>query len=267
MNNMRSRQTPWAVCGHYLRSALCALAVLSLAACGSSGSSASNPTASSMSQSACSGCGTAMVSMTDAPGDFVSYMVKVDSLTLTRSDGTVVQTVPITSQVDFAQLVNLSEIMSAQQIPAGRYETATLTLDYSSATLVVDTANGNETVPVADIIDGSTGKPVSGPVTVTLSLSSGNQLVVAPGAVANLAREFNLAASNTVDLTANPLTVTVNPVLTASLAPDLTKQIHVRGPLVSVSTSGSDYVVNVRPFNDPEDSFGQLTVNTTASTT
>ncbi|HLN48901.1 MAG TPA: hypothetical protein VK251_05285, partial [Steroidobacteraceae bacterium] len=63
---------------------------------------ASNGTSTGQS---CSNCGTAVLSLTDAPGDFLSYIVNVASLQLTRSDGTVVQTVPATTQVDFAQLV------------------------------------------------------------------------------------------------------------------------------------------------------------------
>ena len=252
---------------------LCAAGALALGGCGGSGSSGSSAVASgsppsvSTSQQSCSGCGTALISLTDQPGDFVSYVVTLDSLTLTRSDGTVVQTVPVSTQVDFAQLVNLSEIVSADQIPAGRYVSAAMTLDYTNATLVVDTGSGDVTVPAADIFNGATGQPLTGQVTVKLSLSSGNPLVITPGTVSNLALDFNLLASNTVDLTANPLTVTVDPVLTASLAPDASKQIHVRGPLVSVSTSASDYLVQIRPFFDEDDTTGEATVATTDSTT
>ena len=38
--------------------------------------------------------GQAMVSLTDAAGDFLTYAVDVQSLTLTRRDGTVVETLP-----------------------------------------------------------------------------------------------------------------------------------------------------------------------------
>jgi hypothetical protein len=255
----------------FLASSLLSLAYLALAGCGGAGSGpmASSPSATSPSPQAqaCSGCGTAVVSITDQPGDFVSYIVKVDSLTLTRSDGSTVQTVPVSTQIDFTQLVNLSEIISADQVPAGRYTSAALTLDYSGATIVVSTASGNVTVPAADILDGSTGQPVSAPITVKLLLGDSDQLVVTPGAVANLALDFNLLASNAVNLAANPITVTVNPVLTASLAPDATRQIHVRGALASVDAGAGDYVVNVRPFEDAEDTTGQVTVQTTGSTT
>ena len=250
-----------------LLSGLSVLGLLALAGCGGG----ANPVSSALpsvptAQKACSTCGTALVSLSDAPGDFVSYLVTVDSLTLTRSDGQVVQTVPQSTQVDFAQLVNLSEILSAEQIPEGRYTSATLTLDYSQATLVLDTASGSVTVPAGNILDATTGQPLTGTVQVTLSLGSGTPLVVTPGAVSHLALDFNLAASNTVDLNTSPPTVTVNPVLTASLLPASGQQVHVRGPLLSVSSADSDYVVTVRPFEDSNDDFGQLTVDTTATT-
>ncbi len=256
-----------ALVGKRLMRGLSVLVMLALAGCGSgSGSMAAPGPSTSSKQSVCSGCGTAMVSLTDAPGDFVSYIVKVDSLSLTRADGTVVQTVPTATQVDFTQLVNLSEILTAYQLPPGEYTSAQLTLDYRKADIVVSTASGNVTVPTADLIDGATGSAISAPITVTLSFPK-NPLVITDGTISNLALDFNLAASNTVNLSSSPPTVTVDPVLSASLAPATSKPIHVRGPLLSVSAGGGDYVVNVRPFEDPNDDFGQMTVYTTASTT
>jgi hypothetical protein len=213
-----------------------------------------------------------MITLTDAPGDFISYIVNVVSLQLTRSDGTVVQTVPVTTQVDFAQLVNLSEIVSAAQIPAGRYVSASITLDYSAATIVVDNGTTGVTIAPADIINGATSMPLMAPnptqVTLTLSLDASNQLLVTPNTVANLALDFNLAASNAITPSAtDPTTVTVNPVLTASLVPDTSKQIRVRGPLVSVNATGSSYIIGVRPFYNSSGTSGQFTVSTAATTT
>jgi len=244
-----------------------------LTACGGGGSMGSGTAASSSSTTStsqsCSNCGTALVSLTDAPGDFVNYIVNVVSLQLTRSDGTVVQTVPASTQVDFAQLVNLSEIISAGLIPSGRYVSAKITLDYSGATIVVN--NGTTGVPITNIINGATGKPLVSPnsqVTLTLTLDSNNQLFVTQGAIANLALDFNLAASNTITPSdAAPTTVTVNPVLSGSLVPDASKQLWVRGPFVSADTMTSSFIINVRPFFNSSGTFGQLTVGTTTTTT
>ncbi|MHB1871935.1 MAG: hypothetical protein ACYCT1_13930 [Steroidobacteraceae bacterium] len=265
--SVAQKNSLWARRGKGLLSGLALLAALALAGCGGSGvgsASTSGPSVS-VNSAVCNGCGTAMVSLSDAPGDFVSYLVTVDSLSLTRSDGTTVQIVPKATQVDFAQLVNLSEVIGAHEVPPGSYTSAQMTLDYSNATIVVSTASGNVTVPAADLINGSTGSAISAPMTVTLSFG-GSPLVITDGTISNLALDFNLAASDTVDLTANPITVTVNPVLTANLTPSTTKQIHVRGALASVDTANSDYVVSVDPFDDQNENFGQLTVNTTTST-
>ena len=220
---------------------------------------------------ACSNCGGAVVTLSDAPGDFLSYLVKVVSLQLTRSDGTVVQTVPVTMSVDFAQLVDLSEIVSASQIPAGKYVSASITVDYASANIVVDNGSGGVTIAAGNIINGATSLPLSAPnptqMTLSLTLPSNAPLVVTPGTVANLALDFNLPASNAITPSATaPTTVTVNPALTASLVPDATKQIRVRGPFVSADTMAGSFIIDVRPFDSSSGDSGQLTVLTTNAT-
>jgi hypothetical protein len=257
-----------------IRHGLWLTAIWALAACGGSGGGMSTMNSSSPAQStpqACGNCGMAVVSMTDAPGDFISYMVNVVSLKLTRADGTVVETVPVTTQVDFAQLVNLSEILSADQIPAGDYVSAAMTLDFASATIVVDNGTTGVTIAAGSVINGATSMPLAAPnstqMTLTLDMSR-NHFVVTGHAIANLALDFNLAASNTIAPSdTNPMTVTVNPVLTASLVPDATKQIRVRGPLVSVDAGTSSFIINVRPFFNSSGTAGQFTVNTGATTT
>ena len=223
--------------------------------------------------------GTAMVTLTDMPGDFLSYMVNVVSLKLTRSDGATVETVPAVTTVDFAKLVNLSEVISAQQVPAGAYTGVALTLDYNSATIVIDNGSGGLTVPASNIINGATNNPLVSPnnrMTVSLQLPSAAPLVITNGTVSHLALDFNLSASNTVapstissTTMASALMVTVNPVLVASLTPDATKAIRVRGPLVSVTNTSSQtsYTVQVFPFfTDSDDGMGQVVVYTTMTT-
>jgi hypothetical protein len=216
--------------------------------------------------------GVAMVTLTDSPGDFLSYMVDVVSLKLTRADGTAVETLPGTARVDFAQLVDLSEVVSARQVPAGTYTGVTMTVDYAKAVIVVDDLAGGLTV--TNLVNGSTGAPLTGSntqLTLTLNLASGAPLVVSEHAVANLALDFNLSASNTVfpspiSMLPQAVTVTVQPVLSASLAADASKPMRVRGKLVSVDASAGSYTVDVRPFDDAlNDDHGQLTVSTTAT--
>lgn len=244
--------------------ALAIAGVAGLAGCGGGSAMPSLSTAN----------GVAMVTLTDAPGDFLSYRVNVGSLKLTRADGTAVETLPAAARVDFARLVNLSEVISARQVPAGTYTGVSMTVDYSSAAIVVDNGGAGLTVPAGNILDGGTGMAISAPITLTLSLASDAPLVINDRTVSNLALDFNLSASNTVAPTtidsttsASSVRVTVHPMLSASLTPDVSKQIRVRGKLVSVDTSGSTYTVNVRPFEDAaDDDHGQVVVTTTSTT-
>ena len=256
-----------------LHNAALALALGALVACGSGtggvGTNASSGTVSALT-------GAAMVTLTDAPGDFLSYLVNVTSVQLKRADGTVVETLPATTQVDFAQLVNLSEVLSAKQVPAGTYTSVSLTLDYSTAVVVVDNgAGGSLTVPAANVVNSSNA-PLTGPVTMTLQLPVGKPLVVNQGTVANLALDFNLSASNHVAPTAitsatlaSGVKVTVEPVLAASITPDATKSLRLRGPLVAVTNTVTDtsYSIHVRPFFRGEGEHGDLVVKTTSATT
>ncbi len=176
MNNLHHSRRWWSACKARSRAALVALGAATLAACGSGGGlSGASPGGIAAPTSCSANCGAAVVSLTDAPGDFLSYIVKVVSLQLTRSDGTVVQTIPVATTVDFAQLVNLSEIVSSSQIPAGNYTSASMTLDYASATIVVDNGTTGVTIAAGSIMDGSTSppKPLQAPnsqMTVSLTL-------------------------------------------------------------------------------------------------
>src|SRR2546426_381667 len=86
--------------------------VLLLAACGGGMSSGGMPGPTSCGSSSCGG---AMVTMTDAKGDFLSYTVNLTSLQLQTAAGASVETMPAVTKVDFAQLVDLTEVISAGQ--------------------------------------------------------------------------------------------------------------------------------------------------------
>ena len=222
--------------------------------------------------------GAAMVALTDAPGDYVSYLVNVVSLQLKKADGTSVETLPATTQVDFAQLVNLSEFITAKQVPAGTYTSATLTLDFNGASIVLDNGGSGLVVPAANIINGATGNPLLSPssqVTLTLQLPSGKPLVVNASSIEHLALDFNLAASNkvspatlTTTTPASSVTVTVNPVLAATTTPDANKSLRLRGPLVSVTNTATEtsYTVQLRPFFNGDGNHGTAVVKTTSTT-
>jgi hypothetical protein len=103
----------------------CAAAVLAplltvLALGGCSGSSGEATLAAETGGSCTSGtsaeCGTVLIAITDADGDFVSYSVDVQAVTLHRTGGARDEALPATARVDFAALADLSELLSAATI-------------------------------------------------------------------------------------------------------------------------------------------------------
>jgi hypothetical protein len=242
-----------------------------LSACGGSGMSmssttptapASAPPAATSTSCTTMTCGTAMMTITDAAGDFLAYQVNLVSLQLKRADGTMVETLPATTMVDFVQLIDLSEILSARQIPPGEYVAAQVTVDFSSANIMVDdgTGTGIAVKPVS-----SSGAPL-GQLQLMVQLDAKNSLNISAAKTSRIAFDFNLLASNMVNLAAK--TDSVSPILVASVVPIDNKQIRVRGDIASVDTANNDYTVDVDPFNDHDgNKFSPLVVHTTDSTT
>lgn len=239
-----------------------AAAALALAGCGGSGGdSAGMTTNPTVTPSACADCGTLMVGLTDADGDFVSYSVDVLSLKLQRANGAQVETLPQTTRVDFAQLTDLSDLLSVASLAPGDFVKGSIRIDYTNADIEVQ--KGTDSVK-ATAVDGS-GKPL-GVTELEIRLDGRDHLVITKGRAAFLAVDFNLAASNTVDLTQTTPVVTVQPFIVASVQPVADKDLRVRGPLVSVDTAASSYVVNVRPWFLASGDHGQLTVHTSSAT-
>ena len=236
--------------------------IATLSACGGGGStmSTSTPVASAQSCTT-STCGTALMTLTDAAGDFLTYRVGLVSLQLKKSDGTLVETLPTTTTVDFAKLVNLSEILSSRQIPSGDYVSAQVTVDFTNASIQVDDGTGN---PVAvSAIDNN--RAALGKLQLDVQLDKQNKLAIKSGKASRIAFDFNLLASNTVDLAAK--TVTVNPVLVASVVAPDTKELRIRGSLVSVDKTVGSYTVQVKPFHEKSsDLKSPLVVHTTVVT-
>ncbi|HEY6239401.1 MAG TPA: DUF4382 domain-containing protein [Burkholderiales bacterium] len=210
------------------------------------------------------GMGGVNIGLTDAQGDFLSYTVDVTSLTLTKENGTVVQTLPQKARVDFAQLVDLTEFVTGATIPAGTYVSATLNLDYTNADIKIDNGTGTPVpVPLANIRD-SQGNPVT-TMSMTVKLDNARRLPIAPGIPALLDLDFNIAASNSVNMI-GPV-VTVSPMLVADVNPDAPKPHRIRGPLDSVNTQAGSFTLVLRPFNLLQGDHGRLTFLTDSNTT
>ena len=69
--------------------------------------------------------------VSDEPGDFTSYIITIDSVTLTRNDGIVVTAAGTPEIVDLTQVHNIAELWSSGSIPDGTYTSATITVDYT----------------------------------------------------------------------------------------------------------------------------------------
>jgi hypothetical protein len=213
-----------------------------------------------------SGYGATWVTLTDQPGDFSSYIVNIDSITLTRSDGAIVTALATPETVDFTKLRNLSELWGTATIPVGTYTSASIILDYTSAVISVMVGGLPQKATVVD----SAGKAVT-TQTINVILDPAGQLTVpttyATTSAQRLAIDFNLAAStSSINMTTTPATVTVKPYLTVGLAPSDQKLIRVRGPLINSAVSLGTYTVYVRPFLDEADNNGSLSLFVDAST-
>ncbi|MEA3107373.1 MAG: hypothetical protein QOI88_1978 [Gammaproteobacteria bacterium] len=207
-----------------------------------------------------SGLGATWVTLTDQPGDFSSYIVNVDSITLTRSDGATVTALATPETVDFTKLRNLSELWGTATIPVGTYISASIILDYTSAVISVMVGGLPQKATVVD----SAGKAVT-TQTINVILDPAGQLIVpttyATTSAQRLAIDFNLAASTpSINMATTPATVTVKPYLTVGLAPSDQKLIRVRGPLVNSAVSLGTFTVYVMPFYDEINRLGLLSL-------
>lgn len=251
------------------RAALLLAAALALGACGGSGSPSTDVTAASpgpLGADACdtasgAGCGQVLVALTDAEGDFVSYAVDVLSVTLERAGGASVELLPAATRIDFAELTELSDLLSVATLAPGDFARGRIRLDYSNADVLVEA--GGEVVP-ASVVDAD-GKPL-GVAELDIVLPDDGRLVVTRGRAAFLSLDFDLAAAHEVDTLATPPLVTARPYIVAEVAPVEEKELRLRGVLVDVDVASSSYVVDVRPWHARFGRHGRVRVHTHAAT-
>ena len=220
--------------------------------------------------------GTAVVTMTSTPStdNYLAYRVELVSVQLlTANGGSSLTVLPASTIVDFATLTNMDEVLGAAQVSKGTYTSAVITLDYSSSQIIYDNGslNGVSLTPVN--AEGQT----LGAMQITVTLDPNNSFSVASKGASLLAMDFNMAASNLVDLGNN--TVVVTPLIAASSLPIDSKQVRIRGPLHGVSgsgasttystttTSSSSFTMGAMPFNSNTSGGGTLSITPTAATT
>ena len=204
--------------------------------------------------------GTPVITLSDTSGDFAVYRVGIGSITLTNTNGAIVAPLLSAETVDLAALTDLSELLEVPAVPSGTYKSATLTLDYTSASIWVN-VNGQA---VAASAVSSTGTALTTGI-LTITFDPDHPLVITRGESTRLAIDIDLAASNSINTSTTTPTVTVRPFLVMMPAPADATVIRARGLFVTVQ-SGSGYVMNVRPLTDLVSALGAVTVSTNAQT-
>jgi hypothetical protein len=229
-----------------------------------------------MTLAACSGTAVVTMTSTASTDNFLTYQVALVSVQLQSSgSGAGLAVLPASTTVDLATLTNLSEVLGATPISKGNYTSAVITLDYSAAQIVYDngSVDGVALTPV-----GANGKPL-GQVKLTVTFDPSDSFSISSKGASQLSLDFNLAASNVVDLANN--TVTVTPLIAASAMPIDSKPVRIRGALASVSNSAaatdtadtvdtSDteglFTTDVMPFNSIAKGTGALAIVPSDST-
>lgn len=248
----------------YYRQGLFALALFSMSnlftGCGGSSDTAS--TAIDTGTTATLDKGDVMISLTDAEGDFLSYRVDVTGMTMTHRNGSQVSVLSEPTQIDFAQYVDTSELLGIANIPYGAYEAAAITLDFSTAQIVVQDKAGQ--LITAEPVDES-GVALN-EVTVNLAINDNSAFVVGRGLLPHITLDFDLDASNTIAWGDNTAQVTVTPVLSADILHTHAKPMRMRGRLGEVNTEQQQLMVRVQPFYKRNGFYGEAWVSVDENT-
>jgi hypothetical protein len=205
--------------------------------------------------------GNAVVTLTATPSSdpFVTYRVGLASIRLQTSGRTGAVVLPTATMVDFTTLFDLTEVVGAPSVAKGTYTGALITLDYSNAVIIYDdgSLDGVALTPL-DAKGGALGQ-----VSVQVTLDPSDPLLSAPKQVGLMALNFDLAASNIVNL--KDRTVTITPMVAASMQPIDAKQVRIRGPLLGANATS--FATGVTPFDSSVAGLGQLAITPSNTTT
>jgi hypothetical protein len=208
--------------------------------------------------------GTPVITMGDLTnsGDFMSYIINIDAITLTRSDGTLVTPLVTPESVDLARLNSITELVEAPAVPEGTYTSGSITLDYTSTQGVWLNLNG-QTLAASAVNASGTGVTTA---SVTVTFDPAHPLVVTQNQSVRLQIAVDLTASNELTTPTAPAVVTVQPFVTMSVAPVDATVMRLRGLFVTTTDVSSGFYMNARPFYDLVSSLGAVIVHTNAQT-
>jgi len=209
---------------------------------------------------ACSGSTVVTLTATPSSDPFVTYRVGLVSIQLQTSSGKPSTVIfPAETTVDFTKVTDLSEVLGAPTVPKGTYAGAVITLDYSTAQIIYD--DGSLDGVALTAVDSS-GKAL-GLARVTVTLDPADPLRSAAKQAYRLSLGLNLAASNLINLSND--TVTITPLIAASMQPIDSKQVRLNGPLQGANSSF--LATGVMPFNSATAALGNLSIEPSDTTT
>jgi hypothetical protein len=209
---------------------------------------------------ACSGSTVVTLTATPSSDPFITYRVGVASIQLQTSSGKPsTMILPAETTVDFTKVTDLSELLGAPTVPKGTYSGAEITLDYSAAQIIYDdgSLDGVALTPV-----DASGKALA-LARVTVTVDPSDPLRSAAKQASHLSLSFNLAASNLINLSND--TVTITPLISASMQPIDTKQVRLNGPLLSANNSV--LATGVMPFDSTTAALGSISTEPSDTTT
>lgn len=209
---------------------------------------------------ACSGSTVVTLTATPSSDSFVAYRVGVASIQLRTSSGKPsLMILPAETTVDFTKVTDLCEVLGSPTVPKGTYAGAEITLDYSTAQIIYDdgSLDGVALAPV-----DASGKAL-GLVRVIVSVDPADPLRSAAKQANRLSLSFNLAASNLINLSNNTLTIT--PLIAASMQAIDAKQVRVHGPLLGANSTF--LATGVTPFDSTTAALGRLSIEPSDTTT
>jgi hypothetical protein len=211
--------------------------------------------------------GTPVITMSVTPGPFKAYLVDLEGVTLTRSDGTATNlfgtnNITTVERVDLTKSIDLNELWGAPAVLTGTYTSATITVSYATAQIAVE-VNGQ--IQSATIVDPA--GVTAGVETYTFKFDPANPLVITQGALTHVNLDFDLSAGTIVNTSVSPAQVTVRPYWSVSTNPVYAKGMRARGVSVATNATDSTFTMNARPFyDDASNPFGAITVQTTGTT-
>jgi hypothetical protein len=208
--------------------------------------------------------GTPVITMSDLTnsGDFMSYIINIQAIELTRTDGAIVSPLPSAQTVDLARLNTMTELVEAPAVPEGTYTQGLIALDYSATPSVWFNLNG-QTLSASPA--SSTGLGIT-TASVLVTFDPSHPLVVKQNQSVRLQVAIDLTASNELTTATAPAVVQVQPFATMSVAPVDSTVMRSRGLFVTTTGVTSGFYMNTRPFYDLVSALGAVIVHTNEQT-